>query len=164
VCRHEGSGRRAWVWISSVYTDVRARNTIPLPETMFDPSLLLSHHVFLLGILFRHRAFREPELVSPRQLDSLDIHPDELELRIPLRRDLHDVCLFRRAVRTLTGYDMSPTQPITYAMMAAWTKKVGEIMGLEIGTIPYNLRYNAGNEFDQSGLSRSPFPPLDRVS
>ncbi|KAJ9130294.1 hypothetical protein NKR23_g12269, partial [Pleurostoma richardsiae] len=103
----------------------------------------------LLGILFRHRAFREPELVSPRQLDSLDIHPDELELRIPLRRDLHDVCLFRRAVRTLTGYDMSPTEPITYAMMAAWTKKIGEIMGLEIGTIPYNLRYNAGNEFDQ---------------
>ncbi|KAJ9130381.1 DUF3435 domain protein, partial [Pleurostoma richardsiae] len=94
---------------------------------------------------------RQGRLVSSGQLDSLDIHPDELGLRIPLRRDLRDVCLFRRAVRTLTGYDMSPTQPITYAMIAASTKKVGEIMGLEIGTIPYNLRYNAGNEFDQSG-------------
>ncbi|KAJ9133849.1 hypothetical protein NKR23_g10461 [Pleurostoma richardsiae] len=84
-------------------------------------------------------------------LDSLDSHPDELELRMSLRHDLHDMYLFRRAVRTLTRYDMSPTEPITYTMMAAWTKKIGKIIGLGIGTIPNNLRYNAGNEFDQSG-------------
>lgn len=28
-----------------------------IPEIMFDPSLLLSPHVFFLAILFRHRAF-----------------------------------------------------------------------------------------------------------
>jgi len=44
---------------------------------MFDPPLLLSHRVFLLGTLFRYRAFREPELVSARQLDGLDVHSDE---------------------------------------------------------------------------------------
>lgn len=120
---------------------------------MFDPSLLLSPHNFLLGILFRHRAFRAPSLVSPQQLDNLDIHPGELELPIPLRADLDKVCIFRRAVQTLTGYELSPTEPVTYAIMAGWTKKIGEIIGLEFGTIPYNLRYNAENEFDQSGLS-----------
>ncbi|KAJ9129661.1 C2H2 finger domain protein [Pleurostoma richardsiae] len=103
---------------TKTYLDAKDANTIPLSETMFDPPLLLSHRVFLLGTLFRYRAFREPELVSARQLDGLDVHSDEPELRIPLRRDLHD--------------------------------KVGEIIGLEIGTIPYYLRYNAGNEFDQS--------------
>ena len=70
-----------------------------------------------------------------------------------MREDLDDVCIFRRAIKTLTGYELSPTEPITYGMMASWVKKIGEIMGLETGPILYSLRYNAANEFDQSGLS-----------
>ena len=117
---------------------------------IFDPSLLLNAHAFLLGILFRHRAFRASHLTSPRQLDGLDIHPGERELPLPLRNDLKEVCIFRRAVKTLTGYEMSATKTITHGMIASWIKRVGEIMGIQYETIPYNLRYNAANEFDQS--------------
>jgi hypothetical protein len=124
---------------------------------LFAESLLLSAHVFLLGILFRHRAFRARKLTSPHQLKTLDIYPGELEMQLPLRKDLKDVYVFRRAVQTLTGYDISDNEPISYAMMAAWTRRIGEILGLEIPTIPYNLRYNAANEWTSSGLSLSHF-------
>jgi hypothetical protein len=65
---------------------------------------------------------------------------------------LNEAYVFRRAVQTLTGYKMSPDEAISYPMMAAWIRRIGEILGLEYPTIPYNLRYNAANEFDQSGL------------
>lgn len=124
--------------------------TFTVPETMFDLTLLLSPHAFLLGVLFRHRAFRASNLVSALQLDNLDIHPDERELRLPLRDDLDDVPLFRRAVKTATGFKMSLTEPITYGMMAPWIKRIGEILGRLYTTICYSLRYNAGNELDGS--------------
>lgn len=38
-----------------------------MPEIMFDPTLLLSPHVFLLAILFKYEAF---------QSDNLNIDPD----------------------------------------------------------------------------------------
>jgi hypothetical protein len=34
------------------------RNTFPIPEIVFDPTLVLSPHVFLLGMLFRIQAFK----------------------------------------------------------------------------------------------------------
>ena len=128
------------------------RKSYPIPEIMYDPSLLLSVQVFLLGILYRHRAFDTPMLTSAKQLHKLDIHPGEVELPLPIRDDMKEVYVFRRAVKTLTGYDISPTEPITYNMMAGWIKRVGEILGLAYETIPYNLRYNAANEFDESSL------------
>jgi hypothetical protein len=48
-------------------------------------------------------------------------------------------------------------------MMASWFKKIGEILGLETGPILYSLRYNAANEFDQSGPS-FPLLPATTVS
>lgn len=111
--------------------------TFTIPERMFDPSLLLSPHAFLLGILFRHRAFRASGLIAAHQLDELDIHPGERELPLHSRNDLKEVCIFRRAIKTLTGYKMSETKPITYRMMASWIKRVGEIMGFS--TTQYHI-------------------------
>ncbi|KAK2732924.1 C2H2 finger domain-containing protein [Colletotrichum kahawae] len=117
---------------------------------MFDPSLLLSPHVFLLGVLFRHRAFNASNLTSPHHLDILDIHPGERELLLPLKEDLNNTFIFCRAVEILTGYQISPDERISSGMMAAWIKRIGEILGFEYPTIAYNLRYNAANAFDQS--------------
>ncbi|XP_044715341.1 uncharacterized protein HRG_10920 [Hirsutella rhossiliensis] len=62
---------------TKTYLGVKDAKTFPLPETLADPSLLLNPHIFLLGILFRHRAFRATSLNSPAQLANLDIHPEE---------------------------------------------------------------------------------------
>ncbi|KAK1975244.1 C2H2 finger domain-containing protein [Colletotrichum cereale] len=132
------------------YLSAKAQNTYLIPKTMFDPSLLLSLHVFLLGILFRHRAFRAPSLTSPDQLKKLDICPGELELPLPLQEDLNDTYIFRHAISTGTAYVLSPNKPISEVMMGAWFKRIGELLGLEYSTILYSLRYNAANRFNQS--------------
>jgi hypothetical protein len=119
---------------------------------LFDPSLLLNAHVFLVGILFRHQVFRAGKLTSPRQLNELDIHPGEYELPIPLKKNMRDVYIFRRAIKTLTGFEISETEPITYGMMRSWQVSIGRLLGID--TVLYSLRYNAANEFDQSGTFR----------
>jgi hypothetical protein len=69
---------------------------------------------------------------------------------------LDETYVFRRAIQDLTGLRLSPNEPISYAMMAAWIRRIGEILGVEYPTIPYSLRYNAANEFDRSGPSCLP--------
>lgn len=44
--------------------DTEARNTFPLPEIIFDPSLILSPHVALLGLILADEAFLAPNLTS----------------------------------------------------------------------------------------------------
>ncbi|KAI9761204.1 MAG: hypothetical protein M1840_002004 [Geoglossum simile] len=52
-----------------------AMNKFSLPEIIFDSSLILSPHVFLLGLIFADRAFVAPNLTSANQLSRLDIRP-----------------------------------------------------------------------------------------
>jgi hypothetical protein len=88
-----------------------------------------------------------------------------LELLLPLTKELDETFVFRQAVQDLDGLWLSPNEPISYAMMAAWIRRIGgirrigEILGVEYPTIPYSLRYNAANEFDRSGPS---CPPCSR--
>ncbi|KAK7219040.1 hypothetical protein V2G26_007043 [Clonostachys chloroleuca] len=85
----------------------------------------------------------------------LDIHAGEKELPLPLEKEFDDCLVFRRAVKTLTGHDISMDAPITYGMMARWIRRIGEILGFEYATIPYSLRYAAANGFDQMVLDVS---------
>ena len=77
---------------------------------------------------------------------------------LPLKKELDETYVFRRAVEDLTGLQLSPNEPISYAMMAAWIRRIGEILGVEYRTIAYSLRYNAANEFDRSGQSHRHCP------
>ncbi|KXX77138.1 hypothetical protein MMYC01_207556 [Madurella mycetomatis] len=135
---------------TKTYLGTKDAKTVTLPEVLFDDSLMLSPHVFLEGVLFRHRAFEAPSLTCPDAVSRLDIHPGEWELPLPLKASMDDVYIFRRAVKTLVGYEMSPTEPISPATIAGWVRRVGELTGFEVPTIPYNLRYNAANVFDRS--------------
>ncbi|EJP61692.1 C2H2 finger domain protein, putative [Beauveria bassiana ARSEF 2860] len=127
----------------------KATKTHPLPEHFLGSSFLLSTHVFLLGLIFHHRAFRAPDLTSPEQLDLLEIHPGERELSLPLKKDIQGVFLFRKIIKTVTGYEMSAEQ-IPYSVVSRMLRIIGEILGREHPTISYSLRYNAGNALDRS--------------
>jgi Protein of unknown function (DUF3435) len=50
-----------------------ARNTFLILKIIFDPSLILSPHVFLLGLIFADKAFAAPNLITAKQLSRLDI-------------------------------------------------------------------------------------------
>ena len=87
------------------------RNTYILPEIIFDPSLVLSPHVFLLGLLFADRAFKRVEgeevLISAEQLPRLHIRDGCNELLLLLDPALDDVPVFRQTERTLQGIGIS---------------------------------------------------------
>ncbi|OXV06585.1 hypothetical protein Egran_05647 [Elaphomyces granulatus] len=87
----------------------------------FDPSLVLSPHVFLLGLLFADRAFRRVEgeevLVSAEQLLHLNIRPECNELRLLLDPTLDDFPVFRQSVSTLQGTAISADKTLPYATL-----------------------------------------------
>ncbi|KAJ4307349.1 hypothetical protein N0V88_000733 [Collariella sp. IMI 366227] len=112
------------------FLGAKEANTFPVPEVMWDPCLLLSPHVFLLGLLFANEAFEASGLTSPEQLRILDIHPEEQELPLPLKGSLGKTFVFRKAIATLAGYVMSE-EGIPYSTMAPWIKRIGELTGFK---------------------------------
>ncbi|KAK3332197.1 hypothetical protein B0T19DRAFT_397983 [Cercophora scortea] len=50
---------------TKTYLGIKDAKTVTLLEILFDDSLMFSPHVFLEGILFRHRAFEAPSLTCP---------------------------------------------------------------------------------------------------
>lgn len=141
-------------------SDQNPRNTYVLPEIIFDPSLVLSPHVFLLGLLFADRAFDrvdgEEVLVSANQLPRLRIRDECNELRLQLDPKLDDVPVFRMSEQTLQGIGISPDQPLPYSTLEPWVKKIGAITGFRQITRPYSLRYGAGTALDSSGMLSRP--------
>ncbi|KAG9246656.1 hypothetical protein BJ878DRAFT_533103 [Calycina marina] len=97
-------------------------NTFPLPEIIFDPSLILSPYVALLGLLPLH-----------------------------LKPEMANIPVFRKSVRTPYGWEISPDQPLPYTTLLKWMKRLGVLTGFPQITRPYCLRYGAGNAFNQSG-------------
>lgn len=85
-------------------------------------------------------------------MSRLAIHPGEWELPLPLKASTDDVYVFPQAVKTLVGYEISPNEHISPATIAGWIRRVGELTGFEVPTIPYNLRCNAANVFDRSSV------------
>ncbi|VTT58630.1 unnamed protein product, partial [Fusarium fujikuroi] len=93
---------------------LRYSNTLTLPETIFDSSLLLSPHTLLLGLIFRHKAFEVPTLTSPEHLSKLDIYPDEDELPLPLKKCIDETFIFRDTDKTaVKGFILSSNKQIT---------------------------------------------------
>ncbi|OCK91232.1 uncharacterized protein K441DRAFT_461095, partial [Cenococcum geophilum 1.58] len=57
------------------YFGIKETNTFSIPKIIFNPSLILSPYVFLLGLLFADKAFIAPNLTSAKQLSKLYIKP-----------------------------------------------------------------------------------------
>ena len=56
-------------------TYIEARNTFLLPEIIFNPSLILSLYVALLGLIFANNVFLALSLILARRISELDIPP-----------------------------------------------------------------------------------------
>lgn len=123
-----------------------------MPEIIYDPSLFLSPHVFLLAILFHHRAFFVERLNDrPRMLGEMDIADGDQQLLFQIKPELHDTYLFRRTEDTMTG-PVTSNESITYNIVRNWVLSVGKLAGFETNTICYSLRYMTGNNLDQNGM------------
>ncbi|KAF2031734.1 hypothetical protein EK21DRAFT_99467 [Setomelanomma holmii] len=133
------------------FLGIKDQNTFPLHEIMYDETLSFSPHVFLLGLLFCDRAFAAYNLVSAEELSRLTIPPGRDELRLHLNQSLDNIPVFRKAVRTLHGWDISPDEPLSYSTLLPWIRTLGEITGFAQVTRPYSLRYAGGKAFNENG-------------
>ncbi|KAJ8110847.1 hypothetical protein OPT61_g6412 [Boeremia exigua] len=124
-------------------------NTFVIPEIIFDPSLVLSPHVFLLGLMFADKVFSIPNL-TPERLYKLDIRPGCNSLEIPIKREMAELCVFRQCEQAATRCKIG-NNGLSYAVLKAHMKDIGEIAGFKEITKPYNLRYGSGNAFDSNG-------------
>jgi hypothetical protein len=98
-------------------TDIEARNTFILPEIIFDPSLILSPHIALLGLIFADNAFLAPSLTSAKRISELDIPPSYEQLPLHLKPEIADIPLLRKSTRTPYGWEISPDQPLLYTTL-----------------------------------------------
>lgn len=97
------------------YMGPKAEKTFTFPEIMFDPSLLLSPHIFLLALLFRHRAF-DSDLLNdkPHMISTMEISDSTDELELFLKDNMRDKFIFRRCIKASMGFVMvssSVSQP-----------------------------------------------------
>lgn len=117
-----------------------------MPEFLFEPSLFLSPHVFLLAILFRRRVLRSNELNDdPAMLAKLKVVENDKQLSLPLNEDVLGEYLFRGAERDPLGGYVPSKKHITYSTINSTFKRIGNIVAFESAATSYMLRYITGN-------------------
>ncbi|PGG98902.1 hypothetical protein GX51_06549 [Blastomyces parvus] len=79
---------------TKTHLGMKNANTFWLPEIIYDPTLVLSPHVFLLGMLFHIQAFKSPSIRTAEQLYSLGILDRLNQQELPLRDGLLDKFIF----------------------------------------------------------------------
>ncbi|KGQ00729.1 hypothetical protein PAAG_12607 [Paracoccidioides lutzii Pb01] len=66
------------------FLGMKDANTFPLPEIIYDPTLVLSPHVLLLGMLFHINAYKSPSIDCPQNLYNLNVLKGLNEQQLPL--------------------------------------------------------------------------------
>ncbi|CAG7979818.1 unnamed protein product, partial [Penicillium salamii] len=130
-------------------------NTFPIPEIIFDPTLVLSPHVFLLGMLFRIGAFKSlskdgPVMDCPEKLYRLRVLHGLGEQELKLKDEILDQNVFCHALREPGGYRIAPEEKLTKGWLNYRMKRGGEITGFAEVAKPYCLRYGAAKAFNDS--------------
>lgn len=131
------------------------RNTFPIPEIIFDPTLVLSPHVFLLGMLFRIGAFKSlskdgPVMDCPEKLYSLRVLDGLGQQELMLKDEILDRPVFCHALREPNGIRIALEKSLTGGWVRYRIKQGGEITGFAEVTKPYCLRYGAAKAFNDS--------------
>ncbi|KAL4810583.1 hypothetical protein BDV18DRAFT_127695 [Aspergillus unguis] len=134
------------------YLGVTQANTFPIPEIICDPSLMLSPHTFLLGILFHDDAFRPPGIKSMEDLRRLWLEGGRQQLKVPLRRDKADHYVFCH-VESIRGKNrIDRKRPISQSTLTRQLKVFGEIAGFKWSLFTHRFRYGGGTILNESGL------------
>ncbi|KAH7025324.1 hypothetical protein B0J12DRAFT_610384 [Macrophomina phaseolina] len=139
------------------YLGAKDSNTFPIPEIRHDPCLVLSPHAYFLALAFSDRAFAAQDLVGPEALFRLRVVDGLMEARIPWKKDVLDLHVFRKSHQTVYGTRIS-TQSLPDSTVRPWLRRLGEITGMKKICHPYVLRYAAGKAFDSCTFA------LDEIS
>lgn len=96
---------------------------------IFDPSLVLSPHVALLGLILADEAFLAPKLTYAEKFGQLDIRSGYEQMPLVLKPSMADIPVFRKSVKMLYGWGVLPDQQLLYPTLLAWMKMLGVLTG-----------------------------------
>ncbi|CAG8319574.1 unnamed protein product [Penicillium salamii] len=160
LVRDPNGGRpRLFIYLRPEFTKTflggKESNTFPIPEIIFDPTLVLSPHVFLLGMLFRIGAFKSlskdgPVMDCPEKLYRLRVLHGLGEQELKLKDEILDQNVFCQALREPGGIRIAPEEKLTKGWLSYRMKRGGEITGFAEVAKPYCLRYGAAKAFNDS--------------
>ena len=128
-------------------------NTFLVPEIIFNPSLILSLHIFFLGLIFDNNTFVALNLTSAGQFSKLDIQPGTNQLPLLLKLSIANIPVFYILITTAYNIEISETKPLPYITLLPLCKILGLLAGFPQIHYPYSLWYSVGNIFNQSGSS-----------
>ncbi|BDD63414.1 hypothetical protein MAP00_008306 [Monascus purpureus] len=134
------------------YMGVTQANTFPLPEIIYGPSLMLSPHTFLLGILFHDDAFRAPGIKSMEDLRRLWVEDGRQQMEVPLKRDKAKHYVFCKVKCVRGKIQIHRDQPISQSTLSRQLKVFGEIAGFKWSLFTHRFRYGGGTILNESGL------------
>ncbi|GAB1202546.1 hypothetical protein APSETT445_001164 [Aspergillus pseudonomiae] len=132
------------------------RNEFKIPEIIFDPTLALSPHVFLLGMLFHIKGFKSisttgPVLDSPEKLYSLTVPEGLGQQKLKLKDELLGKYVFCQTIRETTGFRIALEIKLLASTLRSRMRRAGQITGFDAVTKPYTLRYAGAKAFNSSG-------------
>ncbi|KAH7021750.1 hypothetical protein B0J12DRAFT_610692 [Macrophomina phaseolina] len=156
LIRDPAGGSEPYVLLEFIYTHTKGylgqkdSNTFTIPEIRHDPYLILSPHTYFLALAFSDQAFAAPDLTGPEALYKLRVPDQTNQLRLPWKKEVLNVPIFRKSCRTVRGIGISQ-EALPDSTVRPWLRKLGEITGMEKICHPYILRYAAGKAFDSCG-------------
>jgi hypothetical protein len=105
----------------------------------------------LLGLAFADNAFG-PRGLTPEALGKLEIPEGKNQLQVPFDPKWMNIPVFRRAERTVDGWEISREKRMTYHMLYNPLKFLGNLVGFKQITRSYGFRYNGGKVFNENGM------------
>ncbi|KAJ5737405.1 uncharacterized protein N7483_002530 [Penicillium malachiteum] len=126
-------------------------NTFVIPEIIHDPSLILSPHEFLLGILFDDDAFRAPGMKSQDDLRRLWLEDGRQQLPLPLKSEKSNHYVFCKVEASRGTIRVIRDQPISNSALSKQYQTFGEIAGFP-NLYTHCNRYGGGTILNQSRL------------
>ncbi|QVM05611.1 hypothetical protein D8B26_000318 [Coccidioides posadasii str. Silveira] len=125
-----------------------------IPEIIYNPSLALSPHVILLGLLFADWVFTHLDskrvFTSAEQLLYLNILDDVYKLLLHLDPALKDVSIFQKSVWTMDKIKISDIEALIYSTIQPWIKCIRALSTFHEILQAYNLDYGAGKALNNS--------------
>ncbi|KAH6667257.1 hypothetical protein B0J14DRAFT_603092, partial [Halenospora varia] len=151
---HKNPRPRLFIELTAEFTKgflgMKDANEFKIPEIIYDPTLVLSPHTFLLGMLFKVQAFKSPSIVSPEKLYSLNVLNGMNEQQLPLRDELSDDFIICQAVETAGGVCLARQLQLSSNSVRYRMKIGGQITGFAQVTKPYVLRDGAAKALNES--------------
>ncbi|CAG8414202.1 unnamed protein product [Penicillium salamii] len=143
----EGGCPRLFIYLTPEFTKrflgKKALNEFKIPKIIFDPTLALSLHICLLGILFHIKGFKtrsstRPILDCPENLYCLRILEGLKQQQLILKGEILNKFVFCQVIRDVTGYRIDLKKQIMSSIVRSRMRRVGEITDIEL-IKPYNL-------------------------